>query len=126
MTTITEPWVTLDEVEGVEVLGALKLATKVYDACGDAAMMAHYRDLNIAIQDRARNAYMNPVEPVHPLVTAFHALWDVKDAANRGSTVFDECYQAIDALKVVMINADVEIPKRYDVPRNPETGEPEA
>lgn len=120
----TTPWVILDEVEGVEVFGALKLATKVYDACGDAVMMAHYRDLNITIQDRARNAYMNPVEPVHPLVTAFHALWDVKDNTNRGVSDFTDCYKAIEALKVVMMNEGVEIPKRYDTPRNAETGEP--
>jgi len=124
MTATTEPWLILDETEGVEVLGALELATKVYDACGDNVMMAHYRDLNIAIKDRARNAYMNPVEPVHPLVAAFHALWDVKDNASRAHREFTDCYKAIEALKVVMMNEDVEIPKRYDTPRNAETGEP--
>lgn len=112
----TTPWVTLDEVEGVEVLGALADIAQVHTTCGNPIVAAHYQGLYIAIQDRARN-------PVHPLVTAFHALCDVKDNTNSGVSDFTDCYDAIQALKVVMINEGIRIPVRFDVPRDPD-GEP--
>ncbi len=66
------------------------------------------------VQDRA-NAPEPP--PVHPLATAYHAIFDVKDAADPGSPVFQQAFYAARHVADLMNALGMEAPRRFDAPR---------
>jgi hypothetical protein len=50
----------------------------------------------------------------HPLLTAYHAIYNVKDEQPRGGHVFVECHNTLKSLAEVMRQVDVPVPDRYD------------
>jgi hypothetical protein len=50
----------------------------------------------------------------HPLVEAFHAVYDVKDAHHSNEYVRVLGYETLSRIKDLMIHLDIEVPRRYD------------
>ena len=50
----------------------------------------------------------------HPLVDAYHAVFNHKDAAERGGHIAVTCLEALRAIEELMIQADIPFTKRFD------------
>jgi hypothetical protein len=69
--------------------------------------------LEVAIEE-GRKALSGDRDNEHPMVAAYHSLYDFKDAQERGSDKFVRAYESLSYMAQAMQDMGIVVPTRFD------------
>ena len=93
----------------------LRAMAKALDSYATDSLEVNHTVIAEGLRELANN--LDFAKTTHPMVAAYHALYDFKDAQVPGSDQFVRAYESLSYMAQAMQDMDIVVPTRYDKAR---------